>query len=137
MIELKLDLRFCDNLTRQLHSYFPKEFLNYLKFDYDQYIKSNDASTININIINSTIFLQYPISSGNGERRSSLKREYDLMFSTFQHYDENPFEMKLENICTHLANELIDNCLINPRDHIIICELLSRTIRDHLDNIKN
>ncbi|RNA27065.1 hypothetical protein BpHYR1_012378 [Brachionus plicatilis] len=37
---------------------------------------------------------------------------------------------KLENISIHLANELIDQGLINPNDHGLISDLFIRTIKD-------
>ncbi len=47
---------------------------------------------------------------------------------TFTVYD--PFESKAENICNHLANELIDYGLINARDHGLITDLLLKSIKD-------
>ena len=38
-------------------------------------------------------------------------------------------ELKIENICTHLANELIEFGLINSKDHNLISDLLFKTIK--------
>lgn len=107
MIELCLNLRFNDNLSRSLQSYFPVDFLNYLRVDMDQRV--------------------------DGASYDLLKSDLDL-FNSFI-YDENPFETKLENICTHLANELIDFGLINSKDHNLISDLFLKTIKEHISSL--
>lgn len=47
----------------------------------------------------------------------------------------NPLENKIENICKHLTNELIDFGLINFRDHNLIADLLLKTIKDYVVSI--
>ena len=46
--------------------------------------------------------------------------------------DETPLEGKIENICIHLANELIDYGLINYNDHDLISKLFLSTIKENL-----
>ncbi len=121
MIELNVDLKFNDSLTRQLQSYFPMDFLTYLKHDYE---------------LENT--MQETPQTPDFASRSALKTEYDLLFDSFAMYDNigtsSPLNVKIENICTHLANELIDHGLINPKDHNLVFDCFYRTVRDYLTN---
>lgn len=109
MIELSLDLRFDDKLTRYLSSFFPTTFLSYLKLDFDQEKETHE------------LLKQIYLKEGSVHDNELL----GLVF-----YNENTFESKLENISNHLANELIDQGLINPKDQNLIATLFLRTIRE-------
>jgi hypothetical protein len=50
-------------------------------------------------------------------------------------FDESPYETKIENICIHLANELIDFGLINPKDRFLITDLIFRTMKEYLSQL--
>jgi hypothetical protein len=112
MIELCVDLKFNDGLTRHLQSYFPIGFLSYLRQD-----------------------------TASAGRYESSDDQFSQLLNSFVQQHESTAELlstasslnvKMENICMHLANELIDNGLINPKDHNVIFDLFYRTIRDYL-----
>ena len=105
MIELRLNLKFQDEVFRTLCSYFPEDFLNYLKDNQNMMV----SESVNLN------FLKNPI---------------DFDFTTS--YDERSIEEKILNISIHLSNELIDFGLINSLDHNLISDLFSKTIKDYL-----
>lgn len=104
MIELRLSLKFQDDVYRTLRSYFPEEFLNYLK---DNFSIKNESMDLN--------FLKNPFG-----------------FDDTAIYNERPLEEKIENVCNHLANELIDFGLINKLDHDLVSELFGKTIKEYL-----
>jgi len=105
MIELRLNLKFQDEVFRTLCSYFPEDFLNYLKDNQNMMV----SESINLS------FLKNPI-------------DFDCTTS----YDERSIEEKILNISIHLSNELIDFGLINSLDHNLISDLFSKTIKDYL-----
>ena len=107
MIELRLSLKFNDEVCRSLRSYFPRDFLNYLKDDYNP--RSESSPTTNVHLFKHNIDLANVLAC-----------------------DEKSFEEKIENICNHLANELIDYGLINSLDHHLISELFAKTIKEYL-----
>lgn len=104
-IQLTVDLVFDDKLSRSLKSVFPISFLNYFKPESDFDIRSKLY------------------------QRESIQDEFlNLIYKSSD--NEFTFESKLENISTHLANELIDQGLINPNDHGLIADLLIKTIKE-------
>ncbi|RNA20812.1 hypothetical protein BpHYR1_007305 [Brachionus plicatilis] len=104
-VQFTVDLVFDDRLSRSLTSVFPVSFLNYFKPETD----ANLSAKIFSLGPNQDEFLNLICSSTD---------------------NEYTFDSKLENISIHLANELIDQGLINPNDHGLIADLFIRTIKE-------
>lgn len=126
MIQLSLELKFNDGLSRSLHSYFPIEFLDYLKHDYDQ-----ESEVFQVGFEMPPEFRKI--------RSGSTFIGPDLMAALDPFSDENnnnsntaSLHIKVDNICTHLTNELVDNGLINFKDHHLIFDLFAKTIKEYL-----
>ena len=106
-IELSLTLNFTGNFVRKLECKFDCEFLDIFQIDYCQNSSADHNHVKSNNILN----------------RSSLKNEHLLYFK-----DEQSLESKINNICVHLTNELLDYGLINELDHNFVSQMLLKTI---------
>lgn len=101
MVELALALEFDDSNRRNIYSQFPVEFLEKLKLE--------------------RAFCFYDPDKGS----NPAPIEYlDYVMN------ESPFEDKLRKVAEHLAHELVDNGLINPKDLGQIADLFYKTIEE-------
>lgn len=111
-IELSLTLYFVDNFTRKLECKFDCEFLDIFQIDYCQ--NSHDSVQAKSNNILNKSYLD----------------EQSLYFK-----DEQSIECKINNICVHLTNELLDYGLINELDHSFVSQMLFKTIISSIESI--
>lgn len=113
MVELALALEFDDQTRRNIYSQFPVEFLEKLKLD--------RASCATYDLLDAG-------SGGSGGAGGGIAVapvEYlDYVMN------ESPFEDKLHKVAEHLAHELVDNGLINPKDLSQIADLFYKTIEE-------
>jgi hypothetical protein len=98
-IEISLNVRFEDNSQRMLQCMFPNNFFLLLE-NYEDLTREFDI--------------------GNSDS--------PLNSSTVSNEVTN-FEQKIENICLHLTNELVDYGLLNKEDHMTIHDLFINTIK--------
>lgn len=112
MIELELTLKFQDDVCRTLRAYFPEEFLEYFQKNI----------SINQQINNEITELR--------EDNLIFLNENKIEFTAF--CATTNFDDKCENICEHLAKELIEFGLINNNDCKIVVELFAKTIRAYV-----
>jgi len=101
-IEINLSVRFEDNSQRLLQCLFPNNFFLLLE-NYEDLTKEFDI--------------------GNADSPLSSSALYN---------ETTNFEQKIENICLHLANELVDYGLLNRDDHMTIHDLFISTIKAFL-----
>jgi hypothetical protein len=113
-IQLSLTLNFTGNFIRKLECKFDCEFLDIFQIDYCQ------SSSTDYNHVKSNNILS----------RSSSKDEHLLYFK-----DEQSLESKLNNICVHLTNELLDYGLINELDHNFVSQMLLKTIISSIESV--
>lgn len=106
MVELALSLEFDDQTRRNIYSQFPVEFLEKLKIE--------------------RAFCAYDILDNVrwGPSTSAAVEYLDYVMN------ESPFEDKLHKVAEHLAHELVDNGLINPKDLSQIAGLFYKTIEE-------
>ncbi|CAF0727207.1 unnamed protein product [Brachionus calyciflorus] len=103
LIEICLNLIYDDCLTRDLKSMFRIDFLDHIK----------------------------PTSCNKIQKKFFIGSEYEQL-NLLSFSNDNEFEIKLSNISLHLANELIDQGLINPDDQSLIADLFFRTIKEFI-----
>lgn len=104
MVQLALTLEFDDATKRSIYSQLPVEFLEKLKVERAFSFMELD---------------RYP-STGP-----------PIEYLDYVMY-ESPFEDKLRKLAEHLAHELVDNGLINPKDLGQIADLFFKTIEESL-----
>ncbi len=107
MIELNLRFKFDDNSQRSLQCYFPNNFFLLLE--------NFEDLTKEFNIKNSNFLL-------NDASKIDLS----------EIEEKTTFLNKIENICHHLTNELVDFGLVSFHDQMTIKELFFSTIKKSL-----
>ena len=111
--------------TRRLTNLFCKLNIDYAtkRVDLNLDLEFNDTFKRNLECSFESDFL-------NGFEIKNCNHDFDL--NNLVSADEHPLDFKIENICIHLANELIDFGLINKEDRATISETILKTMKDYL-----